>query len=79
MSTPSISTEPHAGATRPVLTRATVVLPAPFGPSTETTLPFGTVSDTSKIALNGPYPASTFRSSSIVGAGAPAPGPAVAV
>ena len=53
-SPPSTRTAPAAGRTRPVATRATVVLPTPFGPSSATASPGCTASDTSNRARNGP-------------------------
>ncbi len=58
---PSKSHRPAVGATRPDATRATVVLPAPFEPSSASTRPGCSASETPKIARNGPYPASTSR------------------
>ena len=54
MSRPSNMTVPDDAATRPVATRASVVLPAPFAPSSATTLRSATEIDTPNTARNGP-------------------------
>ena len=54
MSWPSMITDPLTGATRPLATRATVVLPTPFDPRSATASPAPTSSETSNSAWNGP-------------------------
>src|SRR5580692_8033479 len=56
---PSI-TEPLRALTRPEIVRTSVVLPAPFAPSTAVMLPSGTESDTRSSAMTPPY--ATVRS-----------------
>ena len=63
MSTPSNRTAPAVIGIRPETTRAIVDLPAPFAPSSATTRPSAIENDTPNSARNGPYPASTSRSS----------------
>ena len=58
-SVPSI-TEPLRGLTRPEMVRTSVVLPAPFAPSTAVMLPSRTDSDTFSRAMTPPY--ATVRS-----------------
>ena len=53
-SMPSTRTVPDVGAISPDATRATVVLPAPFGPTRATASPGSIVSDTSNSARNAP-------------------------
>ena len=53
-SEPSKHTVPPVGRTKPVATRATVVLPAPFAPSSAVTDPARTARDTPNSARNGP-------------------------
>src|SRR5439155_5893348 len=50
--------------TVPEIARSVVVFPAPFAPSTATSSPSSTSSETPWSALTGPYRASTSRSSS---------------
>src|SRR5256885_7724945 len=64
MSTPSTTTAPLVGATKPQATRATVVLPAPFDPTKATASPGSTRNETPNSARNGPYSADTSCSSS---------------
>ena len=54
MSTPSTSTVPPLGATRPLATLASVVLPAPLAPTRATASPGATSSETPNSARNGP-------------------------
>jgi hypothetical protein len=53
-SAPATRTAPSVGATRPVASRATVVLPTPLAPSRATASPGSTASETSNTAWNGP-------------------------
>ena len=61
---PSKSISPALGRTRPAIVRASVVLPAPLGPSTATTSPSPTVRSIPNSTCVGPYPASTSRTDS---------------
>src|SRR5256885_15538096 len=63
MSTPSTTTAPLVGVTKPQATRATVVLPAPFDPTNATASPGSTLNETPNSARNGPYSADTSCSS----------------
>ena len=54
MSTPSKTTCPAVAGISPETTRAIVVFPAPFAPSSAVTPPSATENDTPKIARNGP-------------------------
>ena len=54
MSSPSNSSWPAVTGSSPETTRAIVVLPAPFAPSSATTWPSGTENDTPNNARNGP-------------------------
>ena len=60
-STSSTTTRPDRGRTIPVAVRSTVVLPAPFGPSSATTSPRATERLTSRSTIESPYPASSAR------------------
>ncbi len=51
---PSKNTLPTVGATNPEIVRASVLLPAPLAPSTATTEPGCTVSETPKSAWDDP-------------------------
>src|SRR5690242_2724469 len=64
---PSTSTWPRIGRRVPAATRSSVVLPAPFGPSSATVLPSGTIRSTSERTRAPVYPADTRRSSSMAG------------
>ena len=68
-SAPEIRTFPDVGAISPDATRATVVLPAPFGPSSAHTPPVGTANETPNSARKSPYEACTSSSSSAGRAG----------
>src|SRR4051794_33529644 len=46
---------PASGTSRPAMTRSSVVLPEPDGPSSAISSPLGTASDTSLSAANAPY------------------------
>ena len=54
-SLPSIVADPAVGATRPVIIRIVVVLPAPFGPRKPVTVPGSRVKDTSSTTVRSPY------------------------
>ena len=54
MSRPSKSIRPPLGGTRPETARASVLFPAPFAPSTASTVPGATVSDTPNSAWDVP-------------------------
>jgi hypothetical protein len=54
MSRPSTSTDPADTATSPEATRATVVLPAPFEPTSATASPGATANVTPNRARNAP-------------------------
>jgi hypothetical protein len=56
---PSYTIVPRSARSRPVITRNVVVFPAPFAPSTVTTAPRGTCSDTPWRARMLPYDAAT--------------------
>src|SRR3954470_18851679 len=51
---PSTSTSPFSGLTRPAIIDTVVVFPAPFGPSSPTSVPRSTLNDTSSTATSGP-------------------------
>ena len=53
-SSPNAVIVPAVGRMRPMSMRSTVVLPAPFGPSSPSTMPCSTVNDTPLTALNPP-------------------------
>ena len=53
-SSPSTVTRPDEGGNTPQTIRIVVVFPAPFGPSTPTTEPFGTSNETSETAFTRP-------------------------
>src|SRR5262245_22681949 len=67
---PSKVSRPARAATRPEITRISVVLPAPLGPTTATASPAATRRSTSQSAVNWPYPAVMPASSSIGSAAA---------
>ena len=54
MSRPSSRIVPRSAATAPVMSAKSVVLPAPFGPSTPSTSPAATSSDTSEVTVSEP-------------------------
>ena len=62
-SSPLSRTRPLIGLMTPEATRKSVVLPAPFGPSSATTLASGTDKETSRSTTVSPYPAVTFSNS----------------
>ena len=53
-SRPAISMLPASCASRPAITRSSVVLPQPEGPRKQTSLPFSTSSETSSSAVKAP-------------------------
>src|SRR2546422_8119284 len=64
-SRPSSTSDPAAMRFSPAMTLISVVLPAPFGPTTQTSSPAATSSDTSHSAVAAPYFATTFLISSM--------------
>src|SRR5829696_5876952 len=52
---PSTTAAPAVGATRPVIIRIVVVLPAPFGPRKPVTVPGSSVNETSSTTVRSPY------------------------
>ena len=64
-STPSTTIVPDRGASRPLATLSTVDLPAPLGPTRQTTVPAGTFTvRPRRTSAARPYPASMSLSSS---------------
>ena len=61
---PRTVTRPSVGARMPAMARSSVDLPAPFRPTTASTVPFGTVNDTSRRAGTSRIGGSSRRSSS---------------
>ena len=54
MGAPNAVIVPAVGRMRPMSMRSTVVLPAPLGPSSPSTMPRSTVNDTVRTAVNPP-------------------------
>src|ERR1700730_3307435 len=63
MSRPSNQIEPADGRKKPLIMLKKVVLPAPFGPITARSSPFGTLSETSRTATRLPKLLVTLRTS----------------
>ena len=61
---PRTVTRPSVGARMPAIARSRVDLPAPLRPTTASTLPFGTVNETSRSAGTIRVGGSSSRSSS---------------
>src|SRR5437764_10959695 len=65
MSSPSNASRPAFARCMPAMTLISVLLPAPLGPTTHTSSPRSTCSDTSHSAGAAPYAACTFTTSSM--------------
>src|SRR5438105_6179590 len=62
-SSPWIQTDPASGCSSPAITRSSVDLPLPLGPSSAVRLPLSTESETESSATNSPKRFETSRTS----------------